>query len=462
MVRLGVDVGDTNTDAALVDGDRVVATAKTPTTADVTGGIRDAMARLGTDAGVEPGPVTAVMIGTTHFVDALLAADRLAPTAVIRFGLPATRALPPLVDWPDRLHAAIGGHAHLCHGGHEYDGTRYEDFDETEFRDALGRTLDAGARSFAISSVFSPVDAEFELRAAEIIAEQVPNLPVSLSHEIGRMGLLGRENATVVNAALRGLAEQVTAGLATAVAEAGMTAPVFLSQNDGTLMDVDHARRYPVATFASGPTNSMRGAAFLAGHLDCAVIDVGGTSTDVGVLQQGFPREAPTDVSVAGIATNFRMPDILSIDIGGADAGRTGTALARTAERMAAAVERMRVSADPLPVVAVGGAGVLVPDGLAGASTVIRPEHHQVANAVGAAVAQVGGEVDRVFSAPSGRRGSVLDRARQEAVDRTVAAGARPGSVRIVKIEEVPLAYLPGNATRVRVKAIGDLALGPS
>ena len=163
----------------------------------------------------------------------------------------------------------------------------------------MDKAAQAGARSFAISSVFSPVNAEFELRAAEIIAEQYPGSPVSLSHEIGRMGLLGRENATVINAALRELADHVTTGLTQTVTASGITAPVFLSQNDGTLMDVDYARRYPVATFASGPTNSMRGAAFLSGLRDCAVVDVGGTTTDVGILQNGFPRQATADVSVA-------------------------------------------------------------------------------------------------------------------------------------------------------------------
>ena len=82
-------------------------------------------------------------------------------------------------------------------------------------------------------------------------------------------------------------------------------------------MDVDFAARYPVATFASGPTNSMRGAAFLSGLDDCAVVDIGGTTTDVGVLQHGFPREASVAVDIGGVRTNFRMPDVLSIGIGG-------------------------------------------------------------------------------------------------------------------------------------------------
>ncbi|WP_235079223.1 hydantoinase/oxoprolinase family protein [Amycolatopsis orientalis] len=516
MLRLGIDVGGTNTDAVLIDGARVAAAAKAPTTPDVTSGIVAAIRALDPNTESDPGRVAAVMIGTTHFINALVEADRLAPTAAIRFGLPATGALPPLVDWPERLRTAIGGLSYLCHGGHQYDGSRIDEFDEREFRAILDKAVQAGARSFAISSVFSPVNAEFEQRAAAIIAEELPGAPISLSHEIGRMGLLGRENATIVNAALRELADQVTAGLARSVAGAGISAPVFLSQNDGTLMDIDYARRYPVATFASGPTNSMRGAAFLSGRRECAVVDVGGTTTDVGILQNGFPREASTDVAVAEVQTNFRMPDVLSVGIGGGslvtgdvrdpsvgplsvgyrltdkalvfggdtltatdlavaaglaeigdparvahlDPEFVGAALAAVADRMAEVVDRMRISAEPIPVVAVGGGSVLVPDRLAGAAAVERPGHHAVANAIGAAIAEVGGEVDRVFSVGPNQRESVLDEARQEAFDRTVAAGATPGTVRIVDVEEVPLAYLPGNATRIRIKAVGELSVG--
>src|SRR5204862_571936 len=80
---------------------------------------------------------------------------------------------------------------------------------------------------------------------------------------------------------------------------------------------VDYAERYLVSTFASGPTNSMRGAALLSGELDCAVVDIGGTTSDVGVLQCGFPREAAVAVDIGGVRTNFRMPDVLSIGLGG-------------------------------------------------------------------------------------------------------------------------------------------------
>lgn len=514
-MRIGIDVGGTNTDAVLMDGTRVVAATKTATTEDVTGGI---VAALGDLAGrsADLGRVKAVMIGTTHFINALVEARRLAPTAAIRLGLPATAALPPFTDWPQHLVDALQGHPYLCHGGVEFDGRPISPLDEAEIRDVARDIKTRGLRSVAISSVFSPVSAEDEQRAAEIVATELPDVAISLSHEIGRIGLLERENATIVNAALRELAGTILDGLAETVRAAGIPGRLYLSQNDGTLMDVDFARRYPVATFASGPTNSMRGAAFLSGLPDCAVVDVGGTTTDVGILAKNFPREAGTEISVAGIRMNFRMPDVMSIGLGGGSLVRenggdvtigpdsvgyrlteqahvfgggtltatdvavaggmvdvgdaslvtglpegTVKAAIEAAARMAAeVVDRMRTSEEPIPVVAVGGGSFLVPDEMDVASEVRRPEHYAVANAIGAAIAQVGGEVDRVFPVEPGQRDAVIAQAKEEARERAIAAGADPNSVEIIDVDEVPIAYLPGNATRIRVKAVGDLVLG--
>jgi len=101
----------------------------------------------------------------------------------------------------------------------------------------------------------------------------------------------------------------------------------------------------------------------------------------------------------------------------------------------------------------------VLPDELPGLPDVRRPDHSDVANAIGAAIAKVGGELDRVVRVADGTRDRVLADARAEAISRAESAGARPGSVEIVEITEVPLAYLPGGATRVRVKAVGDLDL---
>ncbi len=96
---------------------------------------------------------------------------------------------------------------------------------------------------------------------------------------------------------------------------------------------------------------------------------------------------------------------------------------------------------------------------LAGASRVLRPEHGDVANAIGAAIAQVGGQVEKVFSLEDVGRDEALESIRSEAIGRAVAAGAEPGIVEVVELDEIPLTYLPGNATLIRAKAVGDLGI---
>jgi N-methylhydantoinase A/oxoprolinase/acetone carboxylase beta subunit len=513
-MRIGIDVGGTNTDAVLMDGLRVLAEVKTTTTPDVTSGIVAALRSLVDQSGVGTTDVQAVMIGTTHFTNAVVEAKRLVRTAAVRLGLPATLALPPLVAWPTRLREAIDAHVYLCHGGHEFDGREISPLDRDELLRVAEDIRVRGIRSIAITSVFSAVNAEFEEQAAAILSDELPDAAISLSHEIGRIGLLERENATVMNASLRELAAQIVAAFHAALAQLGIDAPVFLSQNDGTLMSVDFAERYPVATFASGPTNSMRGAALLSGLEDCAVVDIGGTTSDVGVLQHGFPREASVFVDIGGVRTNFRMPDVLPLGLGGGsyvrgdvpsigpdsvgyelpsrallfggdtltasdlavaggrasfgdrdavsrlDRGLVERGLAVAEQMIAETLDRMKTSPDPIPVVVVGGGSVLLGETLAGASRLIRPDHFAVANAIGAAIAQVGGEVERVFSLDQLTRDAAIDQAKAEATEKAIAAGATAASVRIVDVDDVPLPYLPGNATRVKVKAVGDLELG--
>jgi N-methylhydantoinase A/oxoprolinase/acetone carboxylase beta subunit len=515
-MRIGIDVGGTNTDAVLMDGGTVLADVKTVTTPDVTLGIVKALRSLVDRSGVAADHIQGVMIGTTHFTNAVVEAKRLVPTAAIRLGLPATLALPPMVDWPDRLRAVLGGHVYLCHGGHEFDGREIAALDPDEIRRAAADIAAKGVRSVAVSSVFSPVNAELEEEAARILEDELPGIPISLSHEIGRVGLLERENATIVNASLRELAVTIVAAFRAALAELGIDAPVYLSQNDGTLMSVDYAERYPVSTFASGPTNSMRGAALLSGERDCAVVDIGGTTADIGLLRNGFPRDAAVAVEIGGVRTNFRMPDVLSLGLGGgslvaggaddvtvgptsvgyeltsralvfggdtltasdiavaagrADFGDRGAvahiepslvkAALEQAERMIAeVVDRMKTSPEPIPVVVVGGGSILLGEELAGASRLVRPDYFAVANAIGAAIAQVGGEVERVFALDQMGREEALDEAKTEATAKAVAAGALESTVRIVEVDDVPLPYIPGNATRIKVKAVGDLGLG--
>lgn len=514
-LHIGIDVGGTNTDAVALRGAMVLGAVKTPTTPDVTSGIYTVLERLLALPDVDHHDVAAVMIGTTHFTNAIVEAKNLQPTAVVRLCGPATRALPPTTDWPPALAAIVGDAIYLCEGGNEYDGRPIAPVDTSELEAVAEDIARRGIGTVAIASVFSPVDDALEQQAMEVLAARLPGASFSLSSEIGRLGLLERENAAIVNASLRGLADRIVHGFGEAVRRFGIHAPVYLSQNDGTLMSADYTNKYPVATFASGPTNSMRGAAHLSGLTECAVIDIGGTTSDVGVLHHGFPREATLATSIGGIRTNFRMPDVLSVGIGGGSIVRTGPeltigpdsvgfrlteearvfggevvtatdvavaaglaevgdptrvanldrgmvneALELITSSLADILDRMKTGPEPIPVVLVGGGSILLTDSLPGASRVIRPDHFAVANAIGAGIAQVGGQVDRIFALDQVPREQALTDARGEATERCRDAGAAPESIRIVEIDEVPLAYLPSNAVRIRAKAVGDLEVG--
>ena len=507
MRRVGIDVGGTNTDAVLLDGDAVIHAVKAPTTADVTSGITTALRRL--LAAATPGSVEAVMIGTTHFTNAVVQRRDLTLVAAVRIGLPAGASLPPFVDWPEDLAALVRGEVVMLEGGHEYDGRPIVPFDEKGMRDAARRFHAAGITSVAIASVFSPLNAECETRAAQIVRQECPDAAVTLSHELGRIGLLERENATLLNAALVGLARRTTRAFTEALRASGLAAPLYLTQNDGTVMLAATAETLPVYSFASGPTNSMRGAAFLSGLSDAIVIDVGGTTTDIGSLRHGFPREANNVVEVGGVRTLFRMPDLLSFGLGGGslvaddgvrvgpgsvgyrlvdesrvfggttltatdvavaaglidlgDRGRVTdlppalvkAALARMHATIEEGVDRMKTDAREEPLIAVGGGCFLVPERLPGVSTVVHVRHQAVANAVGAATAQVSGEADQIFQ--NLPRDAAIGEARRIAEQRAVSAGADRATLQVVDVEDLPLAYLPGNSLRVRVRVIGDI-----
>jgi N-methylhydantoinase A/oxoprolinase/acetone carboxylase beta subunit len=314
-LRLGVDVGGTNTDAVVLDAeDRLLAKAKVPTTPDVTSGIESAIA--GVVEEVDRGRITHAMFGTTHATNAVLERRGLRRVGVLRLGGPATQAIRPLFGWPADLREAVSAGERIVHGGIEFDGRELSPLDTEAIARFAGEVADR-ADAIAIASVFAPVSDEHERAAEEIVRKELGDLPISLSSQIGSLGLLERENATVLNASLIDVARGVTGAIAGALDRNGLRPVTFFAQNDGTLMDLEFAIRFPVLTIGSGPANSIRGAAYLTGRTDAIVVDVGGTSTDVGVLVRGFPRESSFGVEIGGIRTNFRMPDLVTIALGG-------------------------------------------------------------------------------------------------------------------------------------------------
>lgn len=517
-MRIGIDVGGTNTDAVLVDSkNKVVAWNKSPTTTDVSDGVIEAATAILQEAQIGVEEIDAVMIGTTHFSNAFVERKRLLEVGIIRIALPATEAIMPHISWPEDVKACVGNHVFLVRGGYQYDGRINSELDEDAVAAAARAFKSRGLKTVAITALFSSVNPDMELRAAEIVREEMGDVSITLSHTTGSIGILMRENSAIINASLSELANDVIHSFDRALKMLNVSAPLYISQNDGTLMNSEFAVRYPVLTFAAGLTNSLRGAAMLSNIKNGIVVDVGGTTTDIGVLVNGFPRESSMTTEIGGIRTNFRMPDVLTLGVGGGSliveqpdgavsvgpqsvgyrltehsrvfGGETLTAtdvavaagqaeigdaslvsdipelLVSAALReirniVSVGVDRMKTSSEAQTLILVGGGSILLGGLIPGADTVLSPGNASVANAIGAAIALIGGEVDKVYNYSELGRETSIQQAREEAIAQAIKAGAEDdGSLEIVNIEEFPLPYVNNGAVRVRVKAVGNLKI---
>lgn len=515
-MRIGIDVGGTHTDAVVLDAQDVIASTKVLTSENVKDGVVNALDEVLSASQVEHSTIDAVMIGTTQFTNAVIERRELAPTAIIRIALPSGELVPPMIDWPEDIAKELGRNVYMIHGGRTYDGFPIAPLEDAEIDRAIDDMAAKGIELVAISGVFSPSDPTQEEYVAARVKQRLAGARVTQSHNIGRMGLLERENAALLNASLLPLADRVVRSFASALQERQIDCPFYVSQNDGTLMSAGFAAEFPALTFASGPTNSLRGASLLTNLDDAVVVDIGGTTSDIGVLQDGFPRQSNIAIEVGGVRTNFRMPDIQSIGLGGgslvvddgqtigprsvgyrlvtdglvfggdtltatdivvaagtADIGDAGkvadldanlvdTAIAKIHAIIDNGIDQMKSSRDPVPVVLVGGGAILVSKSLVSASEIHRPEHSGVANAIGAANAQVGSETERIVSYRRVPREQVLEEMTKILEVKLVEAGADPATVKLADIEETSISYMADESTRIRVKMVGDLSFSKS
>lgn len=519
LLRVGVDVGGTNTDAVLMDGNQLKSSCKVSTTENIHEGIVSAISNVIEAARVSASDLAVISIGTTHFTNAFVQRRDLDQVGIIRIALPAAQALPPQTDWPPEVVNIIGNNIISVVGGFHFDGRINSELDEKTIANAARNFRSKDINAITISALFAPVNDLMEQRASEIIKNEHPDATITLSSKIGRIGLLERENAGIINASLLSLAKNTVKGFRDALDQLGISAPLFVSQNDGTLMSSEVVEAYPVLTFASGPTNSIHGAAYLSELKEAIVVDVGGTTTDIGVITKGYPRESSIQATIGGVKTNFRMPDLKSIGIGGGSIVRPhadfevtvgndsvgynlstealifgGNTLTATDVAVAAGyadignkkhvanlsreiisatlnnirkkvvdgIDSMRTSGNAIPLVVVGGGAPIVEQQLADISELKTVQNSGVANAIGASMARIGGEIDKVYSFDALGREKAIESATEEANQRAVSAGADIDTIEVIDIEELPLAYMPGGAVRLRVKVAGDLKVDRS
>lgn len=534
-LRIGVDVGGTNTDGVIIDpsltstaNKGIVAYHKSPTTTNPSDGINAAITHMftSTTPAINPADVASVTIGTTHFVNAVVERDarRLCKVAVVRIAGPFGKHASPCVDWPADMSDLVLGHWGSVKGGLEVDGILIAELDEEAVREQCRQIQQKGIRSIVVNGVFSPIDTVYlqEERAAQMIQEELgKDVDVVLSKEVANLGFLERENAAILNAAILPFARKTIRSFQDPVKKLGLNCPVFITQNDGTILSGESASRLPIRTFSSGPTNSMRGAAFLTSGEETEgkalmVVDVGGTTTDVGLLlANGFPRQQAAYSDLAGVRMNFSCPDVKSIGLGGGSIIRKGKAAGMTTvgpdsvgykitekaivfggdvltttdatvanysdtnignpelirgklssdelaevqavikQKLEKVIDMMKTSPEDLPVLLVGGGAVIAPNELKGASKVLKPRWSGVANAIGAAMAGISAVIDTVKSTENKTTAKLLEEISAEAVEKTVAAGAARESVKIVEMETLPLQYI-ANKSRFIVRAAGE------
>ncbi|MGW2077442.1 hypothetical protein ACWCOW_11020 [Streptomyces sp. NPDC001939] len=426
-MRLGIQVGRGTTAAVLTEagpGGPVVARAVVPSAPTVAACLRRVLARLG----APPDRVRTVALVT----DLARRPAALQRVAAVRISPDFHAALGPFVGWRQTVVDAVAGPYETVAGGSSVTGQPLAPLDRRAVAAFASRARSAGITGFALSAAGAPTDPGPELEAAEIIAVAVPDAVLSLSHEIGSPGLRERENATILNAALGGWAEELVQDCRRALRSAGIDAPLLFARDSGGLVSADYFRRHPVVATSPAVPCAARGAVARTGGERALVVYEDARATRCLAVADGEPvRHDRPYPGALGVRVQLGAPDVAEV---AADAG---------ADEVAAVVARLAERAPGAPVLRTG------PDAEAAEAPFDAARH--------VAGAECRAEIERIVSA-AGRAelDHLLDATRGHALAQAVAAGAAPGTVRVRSFAHAPVAYLPAGVHRVTVQAVGE------
>jgi len=308
---LGIDTGGTYTDAVLwSEASGVVAKAKSLTTRhDLAVGISGAVDAVLEAAAVQPSAVKLVSMSTT------LATNALVEGQGGRIGLVMVGFAEGDLS-RDNLRAALGTDPVVfISGGHDVHGNA-----RTLELHALEQGLPelaASVSGFAVCAYFATRNPAHEIAVRELIRDKT-GLPVTASHELSsKLGGPRRALTTLLNARLISMIDRLVAATEGFLAKRGIAAPLMVVRGDGALVSAAFARQRPIETILSGPAASLVGARHLTGLDDAMVSDIGGTTTDVAVLDRGRPRLDPEGATVGGYRTMVEAVAMRTFGLGG-------------------------------------------------------------------------------------------------------------------------------------------------
>ena len=319
---IGIDVGGTNTDAVLLVNNQLTAAVKQLTSDDIISGICNAMTALITENDINPANIHHINIGTTYLLNAITQ-RQLNKVLALRLAAPATTALDIAAGWHDEMKQLIVAESQqIVSGGYEYNGVEIAPLNESEIQQAIKQAKQQGINAVAITGVFSHLKNDQELMAARLMQDN--GLQASLSHQLGGLGLYNRENSTIINASLSEAFSHLKDALLNSKKQLQLQhSKIFLINGCGTVQEVSESsinHIMPILTLHSGPTNSMRGACAVSNSSDAIVVDIGGTTTDIGLLKNGSPviENVASEIAIGtNITCQIMRPRTFSVGLGG-------------------------------------------------------------------------------------------------------------------------------------------------
>lgn len=308
---LGIDTGGTYTDAVLwSEAGGVAAKAKSLTTRhDLAVGISGAVDAVLDKAAVPPSAVKLVSMSTTLATNALVEGQG-GRVALVMIGFSAGD-----LD-RDGLKTALGSDPVIfCSGGHDVHGNAAA-LDLSALEAALPE-LGATVSGFAVCAYFAVRNPAHEIATRDLIRQRT-GLPVTASHELSaKLGGPRRALTTLLNARLIAMIDRLVAATEGFLERRGISAPLMVVRGDGALVSAGFARQRPIETILSGPAASLVGARHMTGLDDALVSDIGGTTTDVAVLDRGRPRLDPEGATVGGFRTMVEAVAMRTYGLGG-------------------------------------------------------------------------------------------------------------------------------------------------